>query len=169
VTTTADERKTWSLLARGGVERRNGGATKYNGLADPIGAEELGRALAAFVRELAPTAILVWEEPEDVLIAHIVGRELSLPAVRAFNAEGLVGHSAGLPQGPRVVLIGDAVRDLTVVRAVRALTEKRGGSLVGTVVLVETPELRAAAKDAGKVRSLVRVADASAAPDGDGG
>jgi len=163
-----DERRTWELLARGGVERREGGTTKYNGLADPAGAEELARALASLVRELMPTAILVWEDPEDVLIGHVVGRELAVPVVRAFNAEGLVGHSAGLPARPRTVLVGDAVRDPTVVRAVRALTEKRGGALAGTVVIVETAELRAAAADAGQTLSLVRVADAAAASGGDG-
>jgi adenine/guanine phosphoribosyltransferase-like PRPP-binding protein len=164
---TIDERRAWELLAQGGVELQNGGATKYNGLADPAGAEELGRALATLIRDLTPSAVMVWEDPEDVLIGHIVGRELSVPVVRVFNAEGLVGHSAGLPQRPRAVLVGDAVRDQTIVRAVRALSDKRGGSLAGTVVLIETPELRAATKDAGKIRSLVRVADQSA-DDGDG-
>jgi adenine/guanine phosphoribosyltransferase-like PRPP-binding protein len=79
--------------------------------------------------------------------------------IRAYDAEGLVSHSAGLPAEPRVVLIGDAVRDSTIVRAVRALTEQRGGSLAATAVLVETPELRAVANEAGMILSLVRVAD----------
>ena len=154
-----DERHTWELLRRGGTERRETGATKYNGLADPLGAEELAQRLAALVRALAPTAILVWQDPEDVLLGYVVGRELSVPVIRAYDAEGLVGHSAGLPDDPRVVLIGDAVRDSTVVRAVRALTEQRGGSLAATAVLVETPELRAVANEAGLILSLVRIAD----------
>lgn len=154
-----DEERTWELLRRGGAERREAGATKYNGLADPAGAEELAQRLAALVRGLAPTAILIWQDPEDVLLGYVVGRELSVPVIRAYDEEGLVGHSAGLPDEPRVVLIGDAVRDSTVVRAVRALTQQRGGSLAATAVLVETPELRAVANEAGLILSLVRIAD----------
>jgi adenine/guanine phosphoribosyltransferase-like PRPP-binding protein len=154
-----DERRAWELLRQGGAERREAGATKYNGLVDPPGAEELAQRLAALVRDLAPTAIVIWHDPEDVLLGHVVGRELSVPVIRARDAEGLVGHSAGLPDEPRVVLIGDAVRDSTVVRAVRALIEQRGGSLAATAVLVETPELRAVANEAGVILSLVRVAD----------
>lgn len=161
-----DEREAWQLLARGGCEPRGQGASKYNGLADPAGAEVLARRLVPLVGELGPTAILVWEDPEDVLLGHVVGRELSLPVVRAFDADGLVGHSAGLPDRPRAVLVADAIRDATVVRAARGLVQQGGGSLAGTVVLVETPELRAAAGDAGRVRSLVRVADEGEEPGG---
>jgi adenine/guanine phosphoribosyltransferase-like PRPP-binding protein len=154
-----DERHTWELLRRGGADRQEAGATKYNGLADPPGAEELAQRLAALVRDLAPTAVVIWQDPEDVVLGFVVGRELSVPVIRAYDAEGLVGQSAGLPDEPRVVLIGDAVRDSTVVRAVRALTEQRGGSFAATAVLVETPELRAVANEAGMILSLVRIAD----------
>ena len=154
-----DERHTWELLRRGGADRQETGATKYSGLADPPGAEELAQRLAALVRDLAPTAVVIWQDPEDVLLGFVVGRELSVPVIRAYDAEGLVGHSAGLPNEPRVVLIGDAIRDSTVVRAVRALTEQRGGAFVATAVLVETPELRAVADEAGMILSLVRIAD----------
>lgn len=163
-----DERATWQLLARGGCEPRGRGASKYNGLVDPAGAEELARRLVTLVGDLGPTAILVWEDPEDVLLGHVVGRELSLPVVRAFDADGLVGHSAGLPDRPRAVLVADAVRDATIVRAARALVEQGGGSLAGTVVLVETLELRAAGVEAGRVRSLVQVADAAVGESDDG-
>ena len=160
-----DERRTWELLARGGTERREGIATKYSGLADPAGAEELAIQLAELARDLAPTAILVWEDAEDVLLGHVVGRELSLPVVRAYDQEGLVAHSAGFPDRPRTVLVADAIRQGTSVRAARALTEQRGGTFAGTVVIVNTPELRAAAADAGTVLSLVQIAD----PTGDSG
>lgn len=168
-TKMTDERHTWELLARGGTERREGTATKYNGLADPAGAEELAVQLAELARDLAPTAILVWEDAEDVLLGHVVGRELSLPVVRAYDAEGLVAHTAGMPAGPRTVLVADAIREGTSVRAARALTEQRGGTFAGTVVIVETPELRAAAAEAGTVLSLVRIADTTGDGDSGGG
>lgn len=157
-----DASRTWELLGRGGSatsEQAAASPAKYNGLADPHGAEELGRALAEGARALAPAAIVIWEDPEDVALGHVVGRELSLPVVRAYDADGLVGHSAGLPAGARVVLVADAVRDGRVVRAAQALAEQQGGSLVGTAVLIETPRLREAGAAAGSVVALVRAAD----------
>ena len=154
-----DDRRTWDALGRGGATARDGDVTKYSGLADPAGAEELGGRLAALAGELSPTVVVVWEDPEDVLLGHIVGRELDLPVVRAYDADGLVGSSAGMPDAARGILVGDAVRDGSAVRAVRALLEQRGGSLAGTVVLIETPVLRQAGGEAGGVRSLVRIED----------
>jgi adenine/guanine phosphoribosyltransferase-like PRPP-binding protein len=158
---TVDAR-TWTLLGLGGSATNPERAIrppKYSGLADPDGAEELGRALASRVRELAPAAIVIWEEPEDVVLGHVVGRELGLPVVRAFDADGLVGHSSGLPASPRVVLVTDAVRDGRVVRAAQALAEQQGGGLIGTAVLIETAGLRQTGRAAGQVIALVRAAD----------
>jgi len=156
------EARAWELLGRGGSATNEQEAiqpAKYSGLADPDGVEELGRELASRIRGLSPAALVIWEEPEDVALGHVVGRELGLPVIRAFDADGLVGHSAGLPESPRVVLITDAVRDPRVVRAARALAEQRGGSLIGTAVLIETPRLRDEAAGAGTTIALVRAAD----------
>lgn len=158
--------RVWELLGRGGSARDAQAArlpAKYRGLSDPAGAEELAGALAEAIGGLAPQAIVIWEEPEDVVLGHIVGRELSLPVVRAFDADGLVGHSAVLPERARVVLVTDAVRDARVVRAARALAQQDGGSLVGTAVLVETALLRDGSVGAGTVVALARAAD----PEGD--
>jgi len=158
----ASAARTWELLGRGGsatTEQLAIRPAKYSGLADPDGAEELGRALAERIRALAPAAIVIWEEPEDVVLGHVVGRELGLPVVRAFDADGLVGHSAGLPAAPKVVLVTDVVRDGRVVRAAQALAEQQGGALVGTAVLIDTPVLREAGTAAGTIVALVRAAD----------
>jgi adenine/guanine phosphoribosyltransferase-like PRPP-binding protein len=160
--TNSSATRTWELLGRGGSATNEEQAilpAKYSGLADSDGAEELGRELAGRVRPLAPAAIVIWEEPEDVVLGHVVGRELGLPVVRAFDADGLVGHSAGLPADPRVVLVTDAVRDGRVVRAAQALAEQQGGALIGTAVLIETPALRESGTAAGTIVALVRAAD----------
>lgn len=160
--TSTTNPRTWELLGRGGSATDARAArrpAKYRGLSDPHGAEELGRALTEKIRALSPAAIVIWEEPEDVVLGHVVGRELSLPVVRAFDADGLVGHSAGLPAGARVVLVTDAVRDARVVRAARALAEQGGGSLVGTAVLIETPLLREEEAGAGSIVSLAQAAE----------
>jgi adenine/guanine phosphoribosyltransferase-like PRPP-binding protein len=158
----AVDARTWSLLGRGGSATDPKVAIrppKYSGLADPDGAEELGRELATRIRELAPAAIVIWEEPEDVVLGHVVGRELGVPVVRAFDADGLVGHSAGLPDAPQVVLVSDAIRDGRVVRAAQALAEQQGGRLIGTAVLIETAALRETGDAAGTVVALVAAAE----------
>jgi adenine/guanine phosphoribosyltransferase-like PRPP-binding protein len=164
--TNATEAQTWALLGRGGSAADPQLATrpaKYNGLADPDGAEALGRELASRLRDLSPAAVVIWEEPEDVVLGHVIGRELGLPVVRAFDADGLVGHSSGLPESPRAILVTDAVRDGRVVRAAQALAEQRGGSLVGTGVLIETEALRETGTLAGRIVALVRAADSDEA------
>jgi adenine/guanine phosphoribosyltransferase-like PRPP-binding protein len=156
------ESRTWALLGRGGSATDAEQAVrpaKYSGLADPDGAEELGQALAGRVRDLGPAAIVIWEDPEDVVLGHVVGRELGLPVVRAFDADGLVGHSTGLAAAPRVVLVSDAIRDGRVVRAAQALAEQQGGALIGTAVLIETAALRETGPAAGQVVALVRAAE----------
>jgi adenine/guanine phosphoribosyltransferase-like PRPP-binding protein len=137
----------------------SGPAAKYNGLADPPGVEELATALAERIRPLGPTAVVVWEDPEDVVIGHVVGRELGVPVIRAYDADGLVGHGPGLPAAPRVVLVSDAVRDPRVVRASRALADHEGGALVATAVLEDTPELGALGDEAGTRIALLDAAD----------
>lgn len=154
-----DEARVAALLARGGggtgEDEPAGRPPKYNGLTDPAGVEELGRLLVDRLRAVAPTTIVVWEDPEDVVLGHVVARELGLPVVRAWDADGLVGHSAGLPETPRVVLVADAIRDARVVRAARAVTDREGGSLVATAVLVGTPELHSVADEAGECFALI--------------
>ncbi len=160
-----DTGKTWQLLAKGGVsrdaiaesagEQGEGRVAKYNGLLDPSGAEDLGRELAERARAFSPTAVLIWEDPEDVVLGHVVGRELGVAVARSYNADGLVGLSGTLGSGSRVLLVADAFRDPTVVRAMRALVQQQGGVLAATAVMVETAELGAAGDDAGAVVSLV--------------
>ena len=160
--TNSTDARTWALLGRGGSATNPELAAdppKYSGLADPDGAEELARELASRARVLAPAAVVIWEEPEDVVLGHVVGRELGLPVVRAFDADGLVGHSAGLPDAPRLVLVSDAIRDGRVVRAAQALAAQQGGALVGTAVLIETAALRETTDLAGKVIALVQASE----------
>ena len=88
-----------------------------------------------------PPVVLIWERPEDVALAHVVGRELGLPVVRAYDADGLVGHGPGIEPGSRLLLVADAIRDGYVVRAAHALAGQLRGRLVGTAVLIDTPAL----------------------------
>src|SRR5215211_4703797 len=108
------------LIARGRQGREASAGEdwipKYNGLAHPPGAEELGRLLAERSRDAGATVVAVWEDPEDVVLGHIVGRELGLPVVRTYDADGLVGTGGPLAAEPRILLVADAIRDARVVR-----------------------------------------------------
>lgn len=150
------------LLGRGGCDVSSAGSASYNPLADPPGAEALGQALANALREVSPTVVLVWERPEDGVLGHVVARELGLRAVRAYDAEGLVGHGPGLDEGARIALVADAIRDVQPVRAARGLADQLGGALVATAVLVATPELDEIGPVAGHVVSLAHTPEAAA-------
>ncbi len=160
----------WELLDRGGLTETGSlvatlkqqrlaesQVSKYNGLVDPAGAEELGRALAEKVRSLNPTVILLWEDPEDIVLGHIIGRELGVPVVRSYDADGLVEHIGDLLPSSRVLLLADAFRDLGPIHAMQTLIERQGGIVVGIAVLVEIELGAMAADGATVVTSLVRV------------
>ena len=142
-----DESNVWAALERGGAVQRGHFAevdghadlrlAKYNGLLDPSGAEALACALAEQVGERGATLVVVWEDVEDVVLGYVVGRHLGVPVLRTFNADGLVGHAGPIPPGAKAILVTDIVRDPLAPRAVGALLERSGGSLLGAAALVE--------------------------------
>jgi hypothetical protein len=117
---------------------------KYNPLRDPEGAERLGKAIAERARHLDPKVIVVWEETEDAVLAHIVARELDVRAVRTWNEEGLVAHTGPLHEADRALILADAFRDVVPLRAIKAFVEQQGGEVVGVAALVETQAAAAA-------------------------
>jgi hypothetical protein len=70
--------------------------------------------------------------------------------------------TARASDAPRVALVADAIRDPQVVLAARALTEREGGSLVATAVLVGTGDLRTVGVEAGECIALVEAPVAEA-------
>ncbi len=165
-----DTERIWELLSNGGLRRSEARVAaekqavlmelripKYNGLADPAGAEELGRMLAGRARSLGPTAVLLWEDPLDVVLGHIVARELEVKRLRSYNAEGLIELIGALAPSSRVLLVTDAFREASLLLAMSNLVERHGSTVVGTAVLVETGALASAGPVAGTVVSLVDV------------
>ena len=156
-TEAVDEEGIWQLLQRGGMPRNEVRAgppepgplgpltririPKYNGLADPLGAEELGRLLSQRLRPFGPTAVLLWEDPQDVVLGHIVARELGIIAVRSYNEEVLIELAGTLPPKSRVLLLTDAFRDAGLLRAMRGIVERHGGTVVASAALAQTDAL----------------------------
>jgi adenine/guanine phosphoribosyltransferase-like PRPP-binding protein len=161
-----DDTQIWGLLRAGGAvpepvpgsEPRQQTLSKYDGLADPRGAEQLGAQLAQLARELQPTLVLVWEDPRDVVLGHIVARELGVSCLRSFNQEGLVGLAGGLAPASRVLLVSDAFRDTRGVLAMASVVEARHSDVAGAAVLVETESLRSARAKLPRIVSLATLA-----------
>jgi adenine/guanine phosphoribosyltransferase-like PRPP-binding protein len=143
-----DEAEVWSALERGGAARqvsfdeRDGqvalGMTKYNGLLDPGAAERLVGALAERLKDRGATLVVVWEDIEDLVLGFVAGRQLDVPVLWTFNADGLVGHAGPLSRGARAILVTDCVRDQVASRAVRALLASSGSLLLGVAALVDS-------------------------------
>lgn len=168
MTVSADD-DVWPLLARGGLRPVSEPEEdddqrpvlsevrlpKYNGLRDPAGAEQLGKLLAERARPYQPSVVLLWDDAPDVVLGHVVGRELGISAVRSYDREGLIDLDGGsLPAGSRVLLLVDAFRDAGLLRAMCNLVARARSTVVATAVLVETDVLDTAAGMQGVIVSL---------------
>ena len=171
-TPLVDAADIWQLLQRGGLVLPSATSVssipvgesrlrKYDGLTDPSGAETLGKLLAERARPFAPGVVLLWEDPLDIVLGHVVARELEATAARAYNQEGLVELLGVLPPGRRVLIVTDAVREPTVVRALYGLAQQCGSSVVATAVLADTDALAAAGEVAGAIVSLVSLRESN--------
>lgn len=118
---------------------------KYNGALDPAGVEELGRRLADKLRQIAVDAVLIWEDVEDLVLAHVVARELGVHVVRAFDADGLVMSVGRIDAGDNVVVLADTFRDATVLDALRSLVHSRAAAVAALATLVHSPLTETAA------------------------
>ncbi|GAA3928957.1 hypothetical protein GCM10023085_07910 [Actinomadura viridis] len=67
--------------------------------------ETVGRAAAEAVRPLRPEVLLTSEDSANAVLAHIVSRELGVPAVPFYVEEGVIEIDAALVRGRRVVLL----------------------------------------------------------------
>lgn len=111
----------------------------YNGMFDPSATETLGRAVARALAPYHPTSVLVWENPPDLILAHVVARELSATVVRAFDTDGLVDFTGTFPDDARVVLLADVFRSQRIVEALAALARQQHGTPVAIAQLFTVP------------------------------
>lgn len=113
----------------------------YSSLFDPPGAETLGRCLSDALRSHRPTRVVVWEDIENSVLAHIVARQLGVTALRIIDASGVLDYDGFFGADDRVVIIADAFRNDFPINAMRALTENQGGQVVAFGALLNTPAL----------------------------
>ena len=120
----------------------------YCSLFDPAGAEALGRRLAEALKPHTPTLVIIWEDVENSVLAHIVARELGVKALRVVDASGVLDFDGAFGSADRAVIVADAFRTDFPINAMRALTEQHGGRVVALGALMSTPALTEAAADA---------------------
>jgi len=141
-----------TLLLRVGLdpaEPREAGVDlpKFDPFRDPGAADLLGRELAKRLRGLNANVVCVWEEPEDMVLGHVLGLAMDVSWTRCVNADGLVALIGSMPAAPRCVIVTDAVRAIEPITAIRNLVQVHGGKVVAIAVLLSTTELDALADD----------------------
>jgi len=114
---------------------------KFDPFGDPSAADLLGRELARRLRGLNANVVCVWEEPEDMVLGHVLGLAMGVGWTRCVNADGLVALIGSMPAAPRCVIVADAVRATEPIAAIRNLVHVHGGEVVAIAVLLSTIEL----------------------------
>jgi len=129
------------VIGRGGLAASDPENTKYDPSIDPDGAERLAARLADEARDLEPSAVVIWKEPEDILLAHLVALALDVHWIACSDEDGFVAVSGKIIPGGSVVFLTDAVREGTPLIALRNAMALHGVALAGTCVLVGTEQL----------------------------
>lgn len=154
-----DQGMVFTLLRRVGLdpaEPREAGVDlpKFDPFGDPGAADLLGRELARRLRDLKANVVCVWEEPEDVVLGHVLGLAMGVVWIRCVNEDGLVALIGSMPPAPRCVIVTDAVRATEPITAIRNLVQVHGGEVVAIAVLLSTIELDSLADGAIAIVSL---------------
>jgi hypothetical protein len=118
---------------------------------DPSGIASAGRTLAGKLAALRPDVLVVWDGPDDSVLAHVVAFELGLRWVRAYDEGGFVGHVGDLMPGARAIVMADAFDDNQRIRALQALVVQHGAFVIGAAALVRTEALSRAATLVGTI------------------
>jgi len=149
-TAPMDQKTLTSLLLRvrldsAGTREAGVDLPKFDPFGDPAAADLLGRELAGRLQELNVNVVCVWEDPEDMVLGHVLGLALGVAWIRCVNADGLVAYIGSMPPTPRCAIVTDAVRATETVTAIRNLVQMHGGEVVAIATLVSTSELDALA------------------------
>jgi uncharacterized circularly permuted ATP-grasp superfamily protein len=137
------------LLAAGGMYRDvlelpGGGQevriSPYGSRHDPAGADLLGRTLAERLRGRSVQSVVIWEDG-DLVLAHVVARELGALVGVGFDDGGLARLAEPLRSEAVTVIIADAFRTDSVPRTLAGLISSAHASLVAACCLVATESL----------------------------
>lgn len=110
------------------LARASGGAPST--FHDPVAVEAAGQAVAARLSHLRPEVVLSSDHWRDVLLGHVVARELGARTTHIYDAQGTVELSEPLTAGARCLLVGAVFEHLNSVRAALAAVDYQGGEVV---------------------------------------
>lgn len=107
-------------------------------LHDPRRTERVGGALARQLGDRGVTAVVCWNSSEDIVLAHVVARELGVELRLADEAEGIVTLAAPLTPQDTVALVGESLEGRNAVGGLAGVVD-HVGARVAAVATVEVP------------------------------
>ncbi|MGH3098808.1 MAG: hypothetical protein ACRDMV_22695 [Streptosporangiales bacterium] len=97
---------------------------------EPTRVERVGTSLAENLSELRPSVVGCWDSSEDVVLAHVVARELGVGVRPAVEVEGIVSLLRPVGEGARVVLVAESFEPRSLA-ALAGVMRHDGGTVVG--------------------------------------
>jgi hypothetical protein len=147
------------LLAQGGItsddidalvaHEDSHGAARFQPLANPEAAEEIGQRLAAQLASLEPDRLLVAGQEHDDILAFVVARELHCPVTIVWHSEGLLSHEGDIERADRIAVVSESFRAPASLHALGTYVKGLGASIAAVAALIDTPVLQREAKALG--------------------
>lgn len=103
--------------------------------------------------------ILIWDDPESAVLAHVIGLARGVRVLRATEVQGLVEAVDGPSQGARVLLLAPAFRTDGAWRALATIVETAGAAVAAVATIEQTAALNAVIEDGKSVVVLPRSDD----------
>lgn len=122
----------------------NPGLPGINVLADPQATEAAGRRIAEQAVALHPGCVVIWDDPQSAVLAHIVSRELGCSTARAFEYEGLIDLIDVPEKGTRGLLVAESFATTMSVQALVGVARNQGITVVGIAALIHSEALGSA-------------------------
>lgn len=101
-------------------------------LNDPRRTERVGARLAERLADHRPTLVVCWDDSDDVVLAHVVARELGIELRLANEVEGIVALERPLPDGAVVALVAESLASRTAIGGLAGVVA-HGGARVAAV------------------------------------
>jgi hypothetical protein len=105
--------------------------------------EIIGRALAERLRTSGATALAIWNTSDEAVLAHVVGRELAVPALWATETRGLVNLTSALDSNTRLVLLATTWHQPHRLASLRVLAETCHAQVVAVAAVIGSTALAA--------------------------
>jgi hypothetical protein len=134
---TSTRERAVDLLRRGGLNVLDPDNTRFEPTLDPPSAEWLVSQMLALRSSPGIDKVVCWDEPEDLVLAHIVAGQLGIRWVLATGGQGEAAIVGTVSIGDRLALVTDAVRGNLPVDLIRNEISGRGAEFVGVWQLLD--------------------------------